>query len=83
MVERVIERDRAVALALGNGQQRRHRARRGMGMDGLALENGEAFGAQRLQSNVIGAAGDCAFDPRREKLLETREQDVLQIDGER
>ena len=54
-----------------------------MGVDGLAVGDREAFGAQGFEAHFIGAAGDCAFDPGRQQALEGLEQDVLHGNGER
>ncbi|MNL44702.1 hypothetical protein D3C87_1672950 [compost metagenome] len=55
VVERRIERDRPVALALGDGQQAGLGAGARMGVDHLPAGDGEALGAQRLQARIIGA----------------------------
>ncbi len=48
-----------------------------MGVDRLTRRDRETFGPQRLQSGIIGAGSDGAFDPRGQQLLERGEQDVL------
>ena len=83
MLQRLIERDRPIALALGDGQQARLRRGAGMGVDRLPVGDDEALGRQRLQPDIIGAGRDRALDPRGQQLLERGEQDVLQIDGQR
>ena len=82
-LERLIERDRPVALALGDGEQPGLGAGAGMGVDRLPVGDDEALGRQRLQPDIIGAGRDRALDPRGQQLLERGEQDVLQIDGQR
>ena len=82
-LERVIERDRPVAIALGDRQQAGLGRRAGMGVDRLPVGDDEALGRERLQSDIIGAGRDRALDARGQQLLERREQDVLQIDGQR
>ncbi len=54
-----------------------------MGVDGLAVGDREALGAQGFEAHFIGAAGDRAFDPGRQQTLEGLEQDVLHGNGER
>ena len=83
MIERRIERDRPIALALGDGQQPGFGAGARMGVDHLPVGDDEALGPQRLQPDIIGARGDRALDPRREQLLEGAEQHALQLDGQR
>ena len=54
-IERLIQRHRTVALALGDGQQARLRAGAGMGVDRAPVGDDEALGAQRLQPDIVGA----------------------------
>ena len=63
-LQRLIERDRPVTLALGDGQQAGLGGGAGMGVNRLPVGDDEALGRQRLQSDIIGAGRDCALDPR-------------------
>ena len=82
-LQRLIERDRTVALALDDREQPGLGGGAGMGVDRLPVGDDKTLGRQRLQSNIIGAGRDCALDPRGQQLLERGEQDVLEIDGQR
>src|SRR5712671_423772 len=53
-----------------------------MGVDRLPVGDGEALGRQRLQPDIICARYNCSLDTRDQQLLEGREQDVLQVDGQ-
>jgi len=78
-----IERDRLIALALGERQEPGFRPCARMDVDHLPVCDDEAFGLQRFQPHVIGAGCNRPVDPRLQKLLEGREQDALQLDGQR
>ena len=83
MGQRLIERHRAIAAPFGDRQQPRLCARCRMGVDGSPIGDDEAFGLQRLQTNVIDAAGDGALHLGVQQLLERREEHALQRDGQR
>ncbi|TWG96282.1 hypothetical protein L598_002700000120 [Mesorhizobium sp. J18] len=82
MVQGGCERHRMVALALRDGEELRLCAGSRMRVDGLAMGDGEPLRPQCLQSDIIGAAGDCPFDLRIQQLLEGGEEDALKLDGE-
>ena len=81
--QRLVERDRPVALALGDGEQAGFRRGAGVGVDGLPAGDDEALRRQCLQPDIVGSRCDRAFDTGGQELLERREQDVLQVDGQR
>ena len=78
-----VKRHRTVAPALVDRQQTGFRTGARMGVDRLAIDDDEAFGAQRLQPGVIGARHDRALDAGGQELFEGREEDALKLDGER
>ena len=82
-LQRLIECDRMVALALGDREQPGLCGRAGMSVDRPPAGHDEALGRQRLQANIISAGRDCALDPRGQQLLERGKQNVLEIDGQR
>ena len=82
-IERLVQRHGIVAPAFGDGEKPRLRASAGMGVDRTPVGDDEALGAQRLQTGVIRAGCDCAFDAGGEQLFERGEQHVLQVDRER
>ena len=53
-IQRLVQRHRAIALALGDGEQAGLRAGAGMGVDRAPIGDDEALGAERLQPDVIG-----------------------------
>ena len=71
LIERLIERHRPIALALGDGEQPRLGAGAGMGVDRLPVGDDEALGRQRLQPGIVGAGRDRALDPRRRATART------------
>jgi hypothetical protein len=81
--ERVVQRDRAVAGPLRDGEQPGLRARARMRVDGLAVGDGEALRRQRLQPDIVDAAAMAPSILAVEKLLEGGEQDALKLDGQR
>ena len=81
--ERLSERHRAVAVLAQDAIAAGFGARRGMGVHRTAFGDVEALGGQRLDADVVGAAGNCRFDARVEQLLERGEEGVLQIDAQR
>ena len=54
-----------------------------MGVDRAPLGDAEALGSQRLQPDIVDAAGDRALDPGVQQLLEGGEQNALEVDGQR
>ena len=83
MGQRIFEQDRPITALLRDGQQPRLRARRRMRVDGIAICDDEALRSQRLQANVIDAAGDGALHFGVEQLLEGGEEDALKLDRQR
>ena len=81
--QRPLEHNRLDPVFAIDGQEVGHRSGAGMGVDGLAVGDREAFGTQGFEAHFIGPAGDCAFDPGRQQALEGLEQDVLHGNGER
>ena len=81
--QRLVERDRPVALALRDRQQAGFRGGAGVGVDGLPVGDDEALRRQRLQPDVVGSRCYRALDTSGQELLERREQDILQVDGQR
>ena len=55
----------------------------GMGVDRAPVGDAEALGPQRLQPDVVDAAGDRALDPGVQELLEGGEENALKVDGQR
>ncbi len=53
-----------------------------MGVNRLPGGHDKALGRQRLQTDIIGTAGNGSLDAGGQQLLEGREQDVLQVDGQ-
>ena len=53
-IQRLVQRHRAIALALGDDEQAGLRAGAGMGVDRAPIGDHEALGAERLQPDVIG-----------------------------
>ena len=82
-IQRLVQRDGLVPLALRDRQQARFRRRAGMGVDRPAIGDDKTLRRQRLQPCVITSRCDRALDAGVHELLERREQNVLEIDGER
>ena len=54
-----------------------------MGVDRLPVGDDKTLRRKRLQPDVVGSGRNGPLDARRQQLLERREQDVLQLDGQR
>ena len=54
-IQSLVQRHRAIALALGDDEQAGLRAGAGMGVDRAPIGDDEALGAERLQPDVIGS----------------------------
>jgi hypothetical protein len=54
-----------------------------MGVDRLPIHHIVGFGSQRFQADIVCAARDRTLDASGQQLLECRERDVLQVDGQR
>ena len=82
--QRLREQERLVAIAPARSVNRRVSAPvLRMGVDGAALGDGEAFGPQRLDAEIVAARCDRALDLGVEQRLEHLEQQVLQRDRQR
>ena len=81
--ERLGERQGPVAVLAQHAIAAGFGARRGMGVHRTAFGDAEALGGERLDADVVGAAGNRRFDTRVEQLLEGGEERVLHRDPER
>jgi len=81
--ERFGQRERPVAVAARDGEQARFGTALRMSVERAAVGDDQALGHDRLDTDVVGARGDGAFDLGLEQIVEHAKQRVLQVDGER
>ena len=81
--EGVIQGHWMISLTLDNREEPRFGAGRRMNINCPPISDDKALGAQRFQPDVIGAGCDRTLDASGQQPLERREENVLQLDGER
>ena len=80
--ERLDQAERSDAVLARDGEHMRLRARDRVRVDGPAIGDDDALRRDRLQTLVVVAGGNGAFDLRRHQLLEHFEQQVLGLDAQ-
>ena len=83
MIQGFLQRHGMIALVLRNCEQPGLCAGRGMRVNRAPVGDDKTLGAERLQTHVVGPGRNGALDPGGQQLFEGREQDVLQVDGQR